>query len=338
MGNCAGADDEIALEHLAQRNTVRTMNSFDLSRFLARNNLLKENAITEDILKNDIKLDEMDEFCKEFQIHGADKKNLTDAIKKLQAPKEDVPTMNVTLIGEENSGKETLKNIYLGKIAIIKEETTSNRSKIKIQIQSVADYNLDKSATDVVMVCYDIENKQTLSDCTKKIESMRDIIDDMIVFLVGCSEGDVVMDRILEDEQIEGITNKRTWKSLNVTYFKCSIKTGENVRNIFVSAAEIYQQNNIIKTMSASVTGTDTAWLANILNIHRKLTIKLKPGRLEYFEGSNKKSKSISILSDTKIERHANKSNQHKLIINYEKEQLILQFENDDEMQIWYDS
>ena len=56
--------------------------------------------------------------------------------------------------------------------------------------------------------------------------------------LVGC-KSDFVIDRNIEDKNALKKINMNVWKKLNIESCECSSKTGENVRNVFLTTAEM---------------------------------------------------------------------------------------------------
>eukprot|EP01084_Bolivina_argentea_P156481 272728_1 len=207
------------------------------------NNLYKilyENHIDLDMLQSDIPTNEIDEFCDEYNIKSKEKESFVKLMDILK-PK---PThkMKLMIIGTKGVGKRSLIHRYIYgtfnsniklKNPVFVLEQLSDDSSIQIQISQTTNIE-DKIDADVVLLCYDVNDRKTFRKLCKNS------YDNVIVILVGCKSDKI--DRINQNKMALFIMNIPKWNKLNGMSCECSSKSGDNVTNIFRTAAEMVLQ------------------------------------------------------------------------------------------------
>eukprot|EP00483_Globobulimina_turgida_P013009 UN13033 len=202
-------------------------------------------------------------------------------INSIQSTRTDTyDTMEVALIGDEYVGKTSLIRRYVNNefkddvkatIGIAPSEFNeilANNSIIKITIWDTAGQERYLSIAsgyykraDVMLVCYDMNQKVTLDHCNKwrqRIEAYAK--DNVFVILVAC-KADLL--NIEYKSQAQDILQQNEWKKFDAVYCECSAKTGDNVRNVFLTAAETIatkrRENGLFKKMSSVLDNVNDA-------------------------------------------------------------------------------
>ena len=218
--------------------------------------------------------DEFNEFCNEFGLSQAkgDKfrrlmkivKDYDDKQYHSEMLQGEIPddTMKLLIIGDIGVGKTSLIQRYIdndfsedplpttGMDEVNKKEELNDDSIMKLIIWDTAGeekYN-SLSATyyrdkDCIMICYDTNDPESF----KKVDKWRDHIDDYgadeaVIMLVGCKSDLSMENRFGYEEKAQTIINQDKWKKYNTIYVECSARTGDNVRNVFIAAAELVLQ------------------------------------------------------------------------------------------------
>eukprot|EP01084_Bolivina_argentea_P134758 237591_1 len=173
----------------------------------------------------------------------------------------------------------------MGVDSMVNKEKLSDNSIMEIEIWDTAGQERFQSVcrnfyrlADAIIVCFDVTNKLSFTNCgnwRKQIENCAK--DNVIVVLVGC-KGDKLRNSQMElsddDSIAEGyaegnilhntekakhsgnvaeqralrIIQSSEWKQFGgggTIYCECSAKTGSNVRNVFITAAELVLQERI---------------------------------------------------------------------------------------------
>eukprot|EP01084_Bolivina_argentea_P258894 436642_1 len=194
------------------------------------------------------------------------------AIKKGQdylAKKDLKPSMKmeVALIGDSDVGKTCLMRKYtrgifsegiaysIGVDSMVKIEKLHDNTLMEITVRDTAGQERYQSlcrnyyrGADAIIVCYDVNNDKSFGNCDRwrnRIEEYGN--DEVVVILVGC-KGDISTNnyfRQLVDAKAQSIVSQEKWKKFKALYCECSAKTGDNVRNVFITAAEMVLENRI---------------------------------------------------------------------------------------------
>ena len=69
----------------------------------------------------------------------------------------------------------------------------------------------------------------------------------VVVILLACKSDEGYLSRKKEEEKGRNDSNKLEFKNVNVWSLECSSKTGINIKNIFVTTAELVVQKSISK-------------------------------------------------------------------------------------------
>ena len=185
--------------------------------------------------------------------------------------------MEIALIGDTSVGKTSLIRRYtsnqfnidvketIGIAPTEYTETLADNSMITLKIWDTAGQERYLSIcsgyykrADVILICYDLNEKVTLDHCDdwrEKVETYGK--NQVFIILVAC-KGDLrgSMDDNYDDgrdgikERAEEIIQQNEWKKFGAVYCECSAKTGDNVRNVFLTAAEMVAQRRKEKKSS----------------------------------------------------------------------------------------
>eukprot|EP01083_Nonionella_stella_P090043 251548_1 len=167
-------------------------------------------------------------------------------------------TMQILLIGDSGVGKTSLIRRYihntfrdncpsLGVDYMEKQEYLSDDSMMKLKIWDSAGQEKYHSLSsgyyrngDCIILCYDMSDAQSFSNCDKWREQIKEHAkDDVIVILVGCKSDTIHHNREEYEKKALDIINQKEWNQLNTVYCECSAKINDNVRNVFITVAEL---------------------------------------------------------------------------------------------------
>eukprot|EP01083_Nonionella_stella_P043953 118560_1 len=225
--------------------------------------ILGEHHLDLDTLKNDIKLGEAQSLCNSL---GFSKKEAQQFLKLMGIihgthlePNQNNRnmTMKLALIGDSAVGKTCLMNRYIngvysastkstiGTDFALCEETLSDDTNMRIQIWDTAGQERFRSISqtyyrhaDAVVVCFDVTRPVTYQHCrswSREIENYG--TSDVTVIFAGCKADESVASRVSVEEKAQEIMDQ-----YGKLYCECSAKTGENVRNVFLTACELVMQ------------------------------------------------------------------------------------------------
>eukprot|EP01084_Bolivina_argentea_P039970 73852_1 len=236
--------------------------------------ILNANDFDIGTLRNDIRLNEINEFCQSMHFNVKEKikfrklmrllhsnehiiikitkqhKNPTqqNVEKKSNLSVHQDPTykMNILVVGDNHVGKTNLIQNYTqqqfqdNKSSLVHRETLRNQS-IDITITESRQIQI-AGDNDVIIICYDINNSKSYEYCLNIRTKLSDYIksDDTVIMLVGCKSDVGYSKRECEEAKVLNIMNDCEWKRFNFWALECSAKTGSNVRNIFITAAELF--------------------------------------------------------------------------------------------------
>eukprot|EP01084_Bolivina_argentea_P009222 17249_1 len=237
--------------------------------------VLNQASIDLETLQCDVKINEIQEFgtavgmdetqLQQFEklmtiIHSSsdDEKSICEHSSKIRHDYD--MTMVVVLIGDSGVGKTSLARRYVsGKYTAnicstigvgnyYCNEPLSDDTVMRMEIWDTAGQERFRSLTrgyyrkaDTFIVCFDVNQENTFENCSEWIQCIHDYGKDKVpVILVGC-KGDVSKsDRQSAEDQAQRIMDR-----FETLYCECSSKTGDNVRNVFHTAAELVLQTRV---------------------------------------------------------------------------------------------
>eukprot|EP01084_Bolivina_argentea_P105375 188680_1 len=224
-------------------------------------NILKENGYTLDVLKNDVHLTEVNEFCNALKIVKKQKfKEFMESLSNEKQQKYD-KEISIAVLGDKNAGKSWLIERYVHGKKPAKDQDEKKEIKhqkyeklgneiIKLNIKEFSENENGKlkemvqQGNIVILLCFNEKNNLLITSrrdyWKKKLLEFKN--KSSVIMLVGCQLDIAPQNRKEEDKHIAAEINR--WKSLNISYFRCSAKTGENVRNVFMSAVQMNLQND----------------------------------------------------------------------------------------------
>eukprot|EP01084_Bolivina_argentea_P237613 399300_1 len=102
---------------------------------------------------------------------------------------------------------------------------------------------------DCILYCYDCSNSKSLDNCLEWLERIEEHgKDNVFIEVVGCKNDAIKNDKSKPNVE-EKIINAQQWRKYNIEHVECSAKTGQNINNVFITAAEmvlrISNENNI---------------------------------------------------------------------------------------------
>eukprot|EP01083_Nonionella_stella_P179731 639020_1 len=235
-----------------------------LAHILLENNLynslfhiLNENACSLRIIRQVIDRNEVDTFCNQHNLSTLQRVKFRTLIRKIRNYQD--RSMDIIIIGDIGVGKTSLMRRYTHDIfddntvsnvivdTYIKREMMCDDSIVKIQIWDTAGQEKFDSLQaqyyrnkHCVIICYDVSGGRSFDNLGKwrdKIKEHAD--DDVIVMLVGCKSDLSVRDRDFFEQKARSIIHAKEWKQFETLYCECSAKTGDNVRNVFRTAADM---------------------------------------------------------------------------------------------------
>eukprot|EP01083_Nonionella_stella_P190720 706289_1 len=225
---------------------------------------LNENQIDLEALQNDLPQNEINSFCDDFHLSSLQKVKFRGLMRTLYKRKNPDSEMTVVLVGESDVGKTCLirryaKDIYVDRTVstigvdhTIVTETLSDDSSMKITMWDTAGQERFRSVSmryyrraDCVIICYDSTQKTSLDSC----EYWRQQIDtfgknNVVILLVGCKT-DKANKQVHEMNMVkaQSIIEQPQWEKFSAICFECSAKTGYNVNDVFLAAAELVLMN-----------------------------------------------------------------------------------------------
>eukprot|EP01084_Bolivina_argentea_P254217 427349_1 len=236
--------------------------------------LLQHDEIDMTTLENDINFNDIDRFCSEYHLNEQQKskflklmkiiKNNSYGIYKHRNDKRHLHCdwkMQAIIIGDCGVGKTSLIKRYVtGEFnvdaernvcvdSMWKKERLSDDSVMNITIWDTA--GQEKYASlgrtffrnkDCVIICFDLSNSESfenVNDWREMIDLHSVDNDSCVVILVGCKYDLTPTSRAEFEIKAENIRQQEQWKKYNTKYCECSARTGENVENVFRTAAEL---------------------------------------------------------------------------------------------------
>ena len=256
-------------------NEIKKSNDFQqLNHILLSNDLhelshpLNQNDIDLDTLKQDIKLTEVESLCSSFNLNQSQTqqfKALVEIVHSQDTKTNDTPSnkmsMTLAIVGDSNVGKTSLIQRYVNDVFIETihptiggdffecQEILSDDTKMELSIWDTAGQerfqsicNVYYKNADAIIVCFDVSSDITFEHCenwTKQIEEYGR--DNVVVIFAGCKADNHKTNRKSVDAKAKQIMER-----FGKLYCECSAKTGENVRNVFLTAAELVMKQQRI--------------------------------------------------------------------------------------------
>eukprot|EP01084_Bolivina_argentea_P009223 17250_1 len=229
--------------------------------------ILTANCFDLEMLENDVNKDEVEKLCDSLKFDMAQRAKFRKLMRIIYNKRKLNVTYNISvaLVGDMAVGKTCLIRRYventfnvcemssIGIARYWKEETLADNTLVKIDIYDTAGQERFQSIcsryykkADVILVCYAVDAKKSLNTCEYWREQIKEYgKDDVFVILVGCKRDLLESDNKTNvREDAEAIIQRPNWKDFNAVYFgECSAKTGDNVTNVFLTAAELISEN-----------------------------------------------------------------------------------------------
>eukprot|EP01084_Bolivina_argentea_P125976 223127_1 len=246
----------------------------ELMQFLKKNNLFQYN-IYHILIKQNISYAELqcltpkniDDICSKnnidvgttIKIQQAIENHQKQIMRDLEKEHKFDNEMSVILIGDSEVGKTCLIHKFItGKYNAkmlrtfgvgdkkIRYLTLQNESIMKITIWDTSGQERFHSLTssyykkgDVILYCYDISNSNSLDNCEWWFDRIKQHAkDNVLIEIIGC-KSDAITNIELKPNVFDKILNCKQWQEYNIEHVECSSQTGENVENVFITAAEM---------------------------------------------------------------------------------------------------
>eukprot|EP01084_Bolivina_argentea_P314148 544117_1 len=267
-------DDSILEEKLENSNNNKSALETDkdvLAKILSDHGLydvlyskLIENQIDLETLQNDLPENEINGFSDDFELNTTQKVKFRKLMRSIYKQQNPDSKMVAILVGDSGVGKTCLMNQYvkntyndctstIGVGVQNTVETLADNSTMKMTIWDTAGQERFHSVcrtyyrrADCIIMCYDASIEMpfiNIENWKKEIENYGN--NKCVIVLVGCKIDKIKSKQIyqLNVSKAESIVEQMEWMKFSTIHYECSAKTGDNVRNVFLAAAELVLMN-----------------------------------------------------------------------------------------------